>query len=78
MTGLVRFFEAMEDPRRERTKRHNFKDILSITIAAVICGCEDWNEIELFECLKQDWLSTFWNCPMAYLLTIPSIVFLPL
>lgn len=59
MTGLVRFFEPMEDPRVERTRRHNFIDIISITIAAVICGCEDWNEIELFGNLKKDWLSTF-------------------
>ena len=44
MTGLIRFFETMEDPRVERTKHHKFIDIISITIAAVICGCEDWNE----------------------------------
>ncbi len=43
MTGLIRFFEAMEDPRVDRTKHHKFIDIISITITAVICGCEDWN-----------------------------------
>lgn len=63
MTGLIRFFEAMEDHRVDRTKRHNFIDIISITIAAVICGCEDWNEIELFGHLKKEWLSTFLELP---------------
>lgn len=63
MTGLIRFFEPMEDPRVERTKLHKFTDIISITIAAVICGCEDWNEIELFGNLKKDWLSTFLELP---------------
>ncbi len=63
MAGLICFFEAMEDPRVERTKRHKFIDILSITIAAVICGCEDWNEIELFGNLKKEWLSTFLQLP---------------
>jgi len=63
MTGLTRFFEPMEDPRVERTRRHNFIDIISITIAAVLCGCEDWNEIELFGNLKKDWLSTFLALP---------------
>lgn len=63
MTGLIRFFEAMEDPRVERTKLHKCIDILSITIAAVICGCEDWNEIALFGKLKKEWLSTFLELP---------------
>lgn len=48
MTGLICFFESMEDPRVERTKQHKFIDIVAITIASVICGCEDRNEIELF------------------------------
>jgi predicted transposase YbfD/YdcC len=63
MTGLIRFFEAMEDPRVDRTKLHKFTDIISITIAAVVCGCEDWNEIELFGKLKKEWLSTFLELP---------------
>ncbi|HEX8676507.1 MAG TPA: ISAs1 family transposase [Segetibacter sp.] len=63
MTGLIRFFEAMEDPRVERTKHHKIIDIIIITIAAVICGCEDWNEIELFGKFKKEWLSTFLELP---------------
>jgi predicted transposase YbfD/YdcC len=63
MTGLIRFFASMEDPRVERTKLHKFTDIIAITIAAVICGCEDWNEIELFGKLKKEWLSTFLELP---------------
>lgn len=63
MTGLIRFFESMEDPRVERTRQHKFIDIVSITIAAVICGCEDWYEIELFGHLKKDWLSQFLELP---------------
>ena len=63
MTGLISFFEAMEDPRVERTQHHKFIDIVVITIAAVICGCEDWNEIELFGKLKKDWLDQYLELP---------------
>ena len=63
MAGLICFFSSMEDPRIERTKKHKFIDIITITIAAVICGCEDWNEIELFGKLKQSWLSGFLELP---------------
>ena len=54
MAGLIRFFEAMEDRCVDRTKRHGFIHLISLTIAAVICGCEDWNEIELFGNLKKE------------------------
>ncbi len=63
MIRLVRFFELMEDPRVERTRQHKFIDIISITIAAVICGCDDWNEIELFGKLKEEWFATFLELP---------------
>ncbi len=63
MTGLICFFELMEDPRVERTQKHKFIDIVIITIAAVICGCEDWNEIELFGKSKNKWLSQFLDLP---------------
>jgi hypothetical protein len=59
MTGIVRFFESMEAPPVERTKRHKLIDIIAITIAAVISGCEDWEEIELFGKSKEGWLKTF-------------------
>ena len=63
MTGLICFFESMEDPRVERTKQHKFIDIVVITIASVICGCEDWNEIELFGKSKKAWLSQYLESP---------------
>ena len=63
MTGLICFFESMEDPRVERTQQHKFIDIVVIAIAAVICGCEDWNEIELFGKSKKQWLSQFLELP---------------
>ena len=53
----------MEYPRVERTKRHKLIDIIAITVAAIICGCEDWEEIELFGKSKKEWLKTFLELP---------------
>jgi hypothetical protein len=34
------------DPRVERAKRHELLDIIVITICAVICGADNWVEVE--------------------------------
>ena len=61
--GLLRFFSEMEDPRMDRTKRHSLGDILAITICAVICGADEWTEIELFGKARLEWLRTFLELP---------------
>jgi len=47
----------------DRTKEHLLEDIIFITIAAVICGCENWNDIEFYGETKQEWLSGFLRHP---------------
>ncbi len=61
--GLLRFFSELEDPRMDRTKLHSLADILAITICAVICGADEWTEIELFGKAKRKWLQTFLELP---------------
>jgi len=41
---LVDYFHTIEDPRIERNKGHLLWDILVLTICAVVCGCETWEE----------------------------------
>lgn len=41
-------FSALGDPRLERSKLHELLDIITIAICAVICGADDWVEIEQF------------------------------
>ena len=59
MDSPLRFFAGIKDPRLERTKDHLLLDIIFITIAAVICGAETWNDIEAFGKAKQEWLKSF-------------------
>ena len=56
-------FGQVVDPRIERTKRHQLLDILTIAICAVICGADDWVEVEQFGNDKLEWLQTFLTLP---------------
>ncbi len=48
MTNIVDHFSCLPDPRtKEHKKEHKLIDIIFITIAAVICGDEDWNDIKM-------------------------------
>ena len=57
--NLIDFLEAIEDPRIDRTKKHDLIDILVIAVCAAICGAKNWVEIEDFGNAKLNWFSTF-------------------
>ena len=53
------YFDAVDDPRVERTKLYPLGDILAIAICAIICGADTWDDIEAFGKAKIDWFRTF-------------------
>ena len=55
-SSLVEQFADLEDPRIDRTKCHQLSEIIVIAICAVICGADNWVEIEEFGRGKQEWL----------------------
>lgn len=57
--SLLAQFAALEDPRVERTKLHPLENIVTIAIAAVICGAETWDAIAAFGEAKAAWFATF-------------------
>ncbi|MCM1483198.1 MAG: ISAs1 family transposase, partial [Muribaculaceae bacterium] len=57
------FFLTVTDPRVERTQKHSLESILFISLCAVICGAESWNEIEDYGNAKIDWLRKFLYLP---------------
>jgi len=63
-------FKNLDDPRlnSHRNFRHNLGDIFIITVLAVICGADNWAEIERFGLAKQSWLESFLELPYG----IPS------
>lgn len=61
--AIKKYFRKLRDPRIHRHKRHLLLDIIVITICAVICGCNDWQQIETFARARQDWLRKFLRLP---------------
>lgn len=63
VVSLVEHFEELEDPRVERTRIHRLRDIIVIAICAVICGADNWVEVEEFGQAKRDWLEALLGIP---------------
>ncbi len=61
--ALTRLFADLPDPRVERTRKHPLGDILVITVCAVICGADTFEEVERFGRAKHDWLKRFLALP---------------
>jgi predicted transposase YbfD/YdcC len=59
---IPRAFEAMPDPRRHNI-RHQFLDIITIALFAVLCGCDDWCAVAAYGKTKYAWLKTFLELP---------------
>ena len=37
---LISIFSGLQDPRIDRTKRHDLMDIIAIAICSVVCGAD--------------------------------------
>jgi predicted transposase YbfD/YdcC len=61
--GLKRCFEDLPDPRVQGRCDHLLIDILAVALLAVMCGAEDWPEIEEFGKRRHTWLKTFLQLP---------------
>ena len=66
--GLRECFEDLRDPRVQGRCDHLLIDILAIALLAVLCGAEDWPDLEEFGRRRQAWLARFLQLPKG----IPS------
>lgn len=67
-TTISQAFSSVNDPRIERCKKHSLVNILTISICAIICGCDDFCSIEEYGKSKKSWFETFLDLPYG----IPS------
>lgn len=52
-------FKDLEDPRQAGKIEHTLETIMTITICAVVCGADTWEDIADFGKAKKDWFSGF-------------------
>jgi predicted transposase YbfD/YdcC len=63
LRSLMAHFERLDDPRVERTRKHNLLDVVAIALCAVICGADSWPDVEAFGKAKEAWLRRFLALP---------------
>jgi predicted transposase YbfD/YdcC len=59
MVSPMKYFAAMPDHRHPSYITHPLSTIVGVTIAAVICGAEDWYDVEDYGWEKKEWLGQF-------------------
>ena len=63
MPTLFTAFDELNDPRLDRTRLHSLRDIVILSILAVICGADGFVQIEDFGKAKDDWLRKVLDLP---------------
>jgi len=66
--SILEFAESLPDHRQKVKTLHHSVDIIFITVAAVICGAEDWEDVHYFGVTKE----TFFRRYLALPNGIPS------
>lgn len=61
--SLWDYFAELPDPRRTQGRRHKILDILAIALCAVLCGADEFTEIEEFGETREAWLRQFLELP---------------
>ena len=63
LRDLESIFAQVEDPRMERTKRHQLRDIIILAMCGVLCGADGWVEIEEFGKAKEAFFTELLDLP---------------
>lgn len=62
-TTISKAFDSLTDPRIDRTKWHPLINILTISICAIIAGCDDFQSISEYGKSKKKWFKQFLDLP---------------
>lgn len=62
-SSLLERIQALPDPRQQKKCRHNFGEVIFMSICGILCGADDWNSIQLFAEHKSDWFRKYLTLP---------------
>lgn len=60
---IASYFESLDDPRHTRNRLHQLVDVIVISVAAVICGCDGPTAMHRWAVNRKDWLTQFLELP---------------
>ena len=63
LTSIHVFFGDLDDPRVDRTKKHDLLEVLTLVLCSVICGADSYVEIETFGKARLAFFRTFLTLP---------------
>ncbi len=63
VASIQTHFAHLTDPRSDHTKQHLLLDIIVIAFAAIICGADNWVDVQAFGEAKLDWFRRFLPLP---------------
>src|SRR5574341_2644667 len=58
-TSILAYFGELDDPRIEKNRKHPLINVIVIAILGVICGADNWVDIERYGKAKAAWLGQF-------------------
>lgn len=61
-TSIMSCFSIIPDPRKERNQVYNLFDVITIAILGILCGADDWVEVNLWAAANIDWLQQLDIC----------------
>jgi predicted transposase YbfD/YdcC len=63
VASIQTHFAQLTDPRSDHTKQHLLMDIIVIAFAGIICGADNWVDVEAFGEAKLEWFRRFVPLP---------------
>lgn len=61
-TSIMSCFSIIPDPRKERNQIYNLFDLITIAILGILCGADDWVEVNLWATANLEWLKQYDIC----------------